>query len=194
MLAVIARGYDFLLFTTQYLPTPGRGRAVHLEPGAPMLAPSCRAPGAGGHQQPAVTRETDADGIEIWRLPRPVMNGRFPSSSPTRPPSAAGPVGTRASTLPSSNPHVHPKRLGRAAVLQAPKSPRWYFGPLHRLYDARRRGEALAGKYCEHLACNIIKACVPLLRRSVSGGDVCSWLRTFASPPLACPTPWTRQN
>ena len=78
----------FCFFTTQYLPTPGG-----VERYTWNLARRCL---AAGHRALVVTsslpglpaRETDADGIEIWRLPAwPVMNGRFPVLKP-HPPAA----------------------------------------------------------------------------------------------------------
>ena len=164
----------FCFFTTQYLPTPGG-----VERYTWNLARRCL---AAGHRALVVTsslpglpaRETDADGIEIWRLPVwPVMNGRFPVLKPLA--ARSGPVGAGHRLCRHPDPHVHPKRLGRAAV-QAPGHPRAGAGPLHRLYDARRRGGP-CGKMYEHLACNSIKACgFPFYGVS---GDVCSWLRTF---------------
>ena len=78
----------FCFFTTQYLPTPGG-----VERYTWNLARRCL---AAGHRALVVTsslpglpaRETDADGIEIWRLPAwPVMKGRFPVLKP-HPPAA----------------------------------------------------------------------------------------------------------
>ena len=75
----------FCFFSTQYLPTPGG-----VERYTWNLARRCI---AAGHQALVVTaslpglpaRETDADGIEIFRLPSyPVMGGRFPDEVPDR--------------------------------------------------------------------------------------------------------------
>ena len=73
-------------FSTQYLPTPGG-----VERYTWNLARRCV---AAGHRALVVTaalpglpaRQTDADGIEIFRLPSwPVMGGRFPVLKPFAP-------------------------------------------------------------------------------------------------------------
>ena len=164
----------FCFFTTQYLPTPGG-----VERYTWNLARRCL---AAGHRALVVTsslpglpaRETDADGIEIWRLPAwPVMNGRFPVLKP----------------------HPHAADLWAQGIDFAVIQTRMYTQSVWAARQCKRRGipalvldhstgymmhggaAGLAGKMYEHLACNSIKACgFPFYGVS---GDVCSWLRTF---------------
>ena len=73
----------FCFFTTQYLPTPGG-----VERYTWNLARRCLAAGHRALVYEVRAVVTDADGIEIWRLPAwPVMNGRFPVLKP-HPPAA----------------------------------------------------------------------------------------------------------
>ena len=164
----------FCFFTTQYLPTPGG-----VERYTWNLARRCL---AAGHRALVVTsslpglpaRETDADGIEIWRLPAwPVMNGRFPVLKP-RPPAADlwaqgidfAVIQTRMYTQSVWAARQCKRRGIPALVLDHSTG-----------YMMHGGAAGLAGKMYEHLACNIIKACgFPFYGVS---GDVCSWLRTF---------------
>ena len=78
-------------FSTQYLPTPG-GRAVHIgiwRGGA--LPPVTGRLLLRRHFLGLPARQTDADGIEIFRLPVwPVMSGRLPVLKPSLPPMRCG--------------------------------------------------------------------------------------------------------
>ena len=164
----------FCFFTTQYLPTPGG-----VERYTWNLARRCL---AAGHRALVVTsslpglpaRETDADGIEIWRLPAwPVMNGRFPVLKPHPPAADLWAQGIDFAVIQT--------RMYTQSVWAARQCKRQGIPALvldHSTGYMMHGGAAgLAGKMYEHLACNIIKACgFPFYGVS---GDVCSWLRTF---------------
>lgn len=164
----------FCFFTTQYLPTPGG-----VERYTWNLARRCL---AAGHRALVVTsslpglpaRETDADGIEIWRLPAwPVMNGRFPVLKPHPPAADLWAQGIDFAVIQT--------RMYTQSVWAARQCKRRGIPALvldHSTGYMMHGGAAgLAGKMYEHLACNIIKACgFPFYGVS---GDVCSWLRTF---------------
>ena len=164
----------FFVFTTQYLPTPGG-----VERYTWNLARRCL---AAGHRALVVTsslpglpaRETDADGIEIWRLPAwPVMKGRFPVLKPHPPAADLWAQGIDFAVIQT--------RMYTQSVWAARQCKRRGIPALvldHSTGYMMQGGAAgLAGKMYEHLACNIIKACgFPFYGVS---GDVCSWLRTF---------------
>ena len=153
----------FCFFTTQYLPTPGG-----VERYTWNLACRCL---AAGHRALVVTsslpglpaRETDADGIEIWRLPAwPVMNGRFPVLKPHPPTADLWAQGIDFAVIQT--------RMYTQSVWAARQCKRRGIPALvldHSTGYMMHGGAAgLAGKMYEHLACNIIKACgFPLLRR-----------------------------
>ena len=164
----------FCFFSTQYLPTPGG-----VERYTWNLARRCR---AAGHRAIVVTaalpglpaRETDADGIEIFRLPSlPLMGGRFPV---LRPFANADEVWAQGIDF---------------AVIQT----RMYTQSVWAAHQCKRRGipalvidhstgymmhgglAGAAGKLYEHAACGSIRRCgFPFYGVS---GDVCRWLETF---------------
>ena len=161
-------------FSTQYLPTPGG-----VERYTWNLARRCA---AAGHRALVVTaalpglpaRQTDADGIEIFRLPSwPVMGGRFPVLKPFAP----------ADALWAQNIDF--------AVIQT----RMYPQSIWAAHQCRRRGipalvidhstgymmhgglTGALGRMYENLACGSIRRCgFPFYGVS---GDVCRWLQTF---------------
>lgn len=161
-------------FSTQYLPTPGG-----VERYTWNLARRCR---AAGHRAIVVTaslpglpaRETDADGIEIFRLPSyPVMGGRFPVL----------------------HPFADAKDLWAQGIDFAVIQTRMYPQSVWAARQCKRRGipalvidhstgymlnaglVGAAGKAYEHAACGIIRRCgFPFYGVS---GDVCRWLETF---------------
>ena len=164
----------FCFFSTQYLPTPGG-----VERYTWNLARRCI---AAGHRALVVTaslpglpaRETDADGIEIFRLPSyPVMGGRFPVLKPF-PDDAA---------------------LWAQDIDFAVIQTRMYVQSVWAARQCRHRGipalvidhstgymlhggvAGALGRLYEHAACGSIRRCgFPFYGVS---GDVCSWLRTF---------------
>lgn len=164
----------FCFFSTQYLPTPGG-----VERYTWNLARRCR---AAGHRAIVVTaalpglpaRETDADGIEIFRLPSlPLMGGRFPV---LRPFANADEVWAQGIDF---------------TVIQT----RMYTQSVWAAHQCKRRGipalvidhstgymmhgglAGAAGKLYEHAACGSIRRCgFPFYGVS---GDVCRWLETF---------------
>ena len=164
----------FCFFTTQYLPTPGG-----VERYTWNLARRCL---AAGHRALVVTsslpglpaRETDADGIEIWRLPAwPVMKGRFPVLKPHPPAADLWAQGIDFAVIQT---RMYTQSVWAARQCQRRGIPALVLD--HSTGYMMHGGAAgLAGKMYEHLACNIIKACgFPFYGVS---GDVCSWLRTF---------------
>lgn len=164
----------FCFFSAQYLPTPGG-----VERYTWNLARRCV---AAGHRALIVTsalpglpsRERDADGLEIYRLPVfPVMGGRFPVLRPFAP----------ATDLWAQDIDF--------AIIQT----RMYTQSIWAARQCRKRGipalvidhstgymmhgglGGLLGCWYEHLACSIIRRCnFPFYGVS---GDVCRWLRTF---------------
>lgn len=164
----------FCFFSTQYLPTPGG-----VERYTWNLARRCI---AAGHRALVVTaslpglpaRETDADGIEIFRLPSyPVMGGRFPVLKPF-PDDAA---------------------LWAQDIDFAVIQTRMYVQSVWAARQCRHRGipalvidhstgymlhggvAGALGRLYEHAACGSIRRCgFPFYGVS---GDVCRWLQAF---------------
>lgn len=164
----------FCFFSTQYLPTPGG-----VERYTWNLARRCI---AAGHRALVVTaslpglpaRETDADGIEIFRLPSyPVMGGRFPVLKPF-PDDAA---------------------LWAQDIDFAVIQTRMYVQSVWAARQCRHRGipalvidhstgymlhggvAGALGRLYEHAACGSIRRCgFPFYGVS---GDVCRWLQVF---------------
>lgn len=164
----------FCFFSAQYLPTPGG-----VERYTWNLARRCV---AAGHRALIVTstlpdlpsRERDADGLEIYRLPVfPVMGGRFPVLRPFAPAEDLWAQGIDF------------------AVIQT----RMYTQSVWAAQQCRKRGipalvidhstgymmhgglGGLLGRWYEHMACSIIRRCgFPFYGVS---GDVCRWLQTF---------------
>lgn len=161
-------------FSTQYLPTPGG-----VERYTWNLARRCV---AAGHRALVVTaalpglpaRQTDADGIEIFRLPSwPVMGGRFPVLKPFAPADALwaqdidfAVIQTRM--YPQSIWAAHQcKRRGIPALVIDHSTGYMMHGGL----------TGALGRMYEHLACGSIRRCgFPFYGVS---GDVCRWLQTF---------------
>ena len=161
-------------FSTQYLPTPGG-----VERYTWNLARRCV---AAGHRALVVTaalpglpaRQTDADGIEIFRLPSwPVMGGRFPVLKPFAPADALwaqdidfAVIQTRM--YPQSIWAAHQcKRRGIPALVIDHSTGYMMHGGL----------TGALGRVYEHLACGSIRRCgFPFYGVS---GDVCRWLQTF---------------
>ena len=161
-------------FSTQYLPTPGG-----VERYTWNLARRCA---AAGHRALVVTaalpglpaRQTDADGIEIFRLPSwPVMGGRFPVLKPFAPADALwaqdidfAVIQTRM--YPQSIWAAHQcKRRGIPALVIDHSTGYMMHGGL----------TGALGRVYEHLACGSIRRCgFPFYGVS---GDVCRWLQTF---------------
>ena len=164
----------FCFFTTQYLPTPGG-----VERYTWNLARRCL---AAGHRALVVTsslpglpaRETDADGIEIWRLPAwSVMNGRFPVLKPHPPAADLWAQGIDFAVIQT---RMYTQSIWAARQCKKRGIPALVLD--HSTGYMMHGGLAgLAGKAYEHLACSIIKSCgFPFYGVS---GDVCHWLRTF---------------
>ena len=164
----------FCFFTTQYLPTPGG-----VERYTWNLARRCL---AAGHRALVVTsslpglpaRETDPDGIEIWRLPAwPVMNGRFPVLKPFPPAADLWAQGIDFAVIQT---RMYPQSIWAARQCRRRGIPALVLD--HSTGYMMHGGLAgLAGKMYEHLACGLIKGCgFPFYGVS---GDVCQWLRTF---------------
>ena len=174
-----------LYFSAQYLPTVGGVERYTWN----LALRTVRA----GHRAVVVTsalpglpdHETDADGIEILRLPVwPVMNGRFPVVRP------AG-----AAALKRAVRQLHPD----LCVIQT----RMYTQSILAARAARRCGVpsividhstgympvgggvvGLAGRMYEHLACGIIRRTGPDFY-GVSAA-VCRWLNTFGITAKGC--------
>lgn len=161
-------------FSTQYLPTPGG-----VERYTWNLARRCV---AAGHRALVVTaslpglpaRETDADGIEILRLPSyPVMGGRFPVLKPFADADALWAQGIDFAVIQT--------RMYTQSVWAARQCKRRGIPALvidHSTGYMMHGGLAgLLGKAYEHAACGSIRRCgFPFYGVS---GDVCRWLETF---------------
>ena len=176
----------FCFFTTQYLPTPGG-----VERYTWNLARRCL---AAGHRALVVTsslpglpaRETDADGIEIWRLPAwPVMNGRFPVLKP-HPPAAD---------------------LWAQGIDFAVIQTRMYTQSVWAARQCKRRGipalvlDHSTGYMMHGGAAGLTSTWPAILSKPAGSPSTASPAMSAAgcapsaSPPLAaCPTPWTRRN
>ncbi len=160
-------------FSTQYLPTPGG-----VERYTWNLARRCV---AAGHRALVVTaslpglpaRETDADGIEILRLPSlPVMNGRFPVLKPT----AAADLWAQGIDFAVIQTRMYPQSIWAARQCKRRGIPALVID--HSTGYMMHGGLAgAAGKLYEHAACDVIRRCgFPFYGVS---GDVCRWLETF---------------
>lgn len=165
-------------FSAQYLPTPGgverytwnlARRAVAA--GHKVLVVTSALPGLPAH-------ETDADGIEIMRLPVwPVMKGRFPVLRP----GTAFAAASRAVWAWGPEFCVIQTRMYTQSVWAARGAAQRGIPALvldHSTGYMMHGGAAgLAGRWYEHLACGIIRRCgFPFYGVSA---DVCRWLQTF---------------
>ena len=161
-------------FSTQYLPTPGG-----VERYTWNLARRCV---AAGHRALVVTaslpglpaRETDPDGIEIFRLPSyPVMGGRFPVLHPFV---DAGGLWAQGIDFAVIQTRMYPQSVWAARQCKRRGIPALVID--HSTGYMMHGGLAGAlGKAYEHAACGCIRRCgFPFYGVS---GDVCRWLQTF---------------
>ena len=161
-------------FSTQYLPTPGG-----VERYTWNLARRCV---AAGHRALVVTaslpglpaRETDPDGIEIFRLPSyPVMGGRFPVLYPFV---DAGDLWAQDIDFAVIQTRMYPQSVWAARQCKRRGIPALVID--HSTGYMMHGGLAGAlGKAYEHAACGCIRRCgFPFYGVS---GDVCRWLQTF---------------
>ncbi len=164
----------FCFFSTQYLPTTGG-----VERYTWNLARRCV---AAGHRALVVTaslpglpaRETDADGIEIFRLPSyPVMGGRFPVLQPFP---AADDLWAQGIDFAVIQTRMYVQSVWAARQCKRRGIPALVID--HSTGYMMHGGLAGAlGKAYEHAACGSIRRCgFPFYGVS---GDVCRWLETF---------------
>lgn len=161
-------------FSTQYLPTPGG-----VERYTWNLARRCV---AAGHRALVVTaslpglpaRETDPDGIEIFRLPSyPVMGGRFPVLHPFV---DAGDLWAQDIDFAVIQTRMYPQSVWAARQCKRRGIPALVIDHSTGYMMHGGLAEAL-GKAYEHAACGCIRRCgFPFYGVS---GDVCRWLQTF---------------
>ena len=173
-------------FSAQYLPTPGGVERYTwnlalrcVRSGGRAIVVTSALPGLPGH-------ETDADGIEIYRLPVfAVMGGRFPVLRPGR--------ALRALT----------RQLWRHKIDFCVIQTRMYVQSLWAAWAAKRRGipalvidhstgympvggglVGLAGRVYEQTVCRLIRAAgYPFYGVSAA---VCRWLRSFGITAAGC--------
>ena len=161
-------------FSTQYLPTPGG-----VERYTWNLARRCL---AAGHRAIVVTaslpglpvRQTDADGIEIFRLPSyPVMGGRFPVLKPF---SAAEDLWVQNIDFAVIQTRMYVQSVWAARQCKRRGIPALVID--HSTGYMMHGGLAGAlGRAYEHAACGSIRRCgFPFYGVS---GDVCRWLEIF---------------
>lgn len=164
----------FCFFSTQYLPTPGG-----VERYTWNLARRCA---AAGHRALVVTaslpglpaRETDADGIEIFRLPSyPVMGGRFPVLKPFP---AADDLWAQGIDFAVIQTRMYTQSVWAARQCRRRSIPALVID--HSTGYMMHGGLAgAAGRLYEHAVCGSIRRCgFPFYGVS---GDVCRWLETF---------------
>lgn len=170
-------------FSTQYLPTPGGVERYTWNLARRCVAAGHRALVVAASLPGLPARETDPDGIEIFRLPSyPVMGGRFPVLHPFV---DAGGLWAQDIDFAVIQTGCTPKRLGSRQCKRR-GIPALVID--HSTGYMMHGGLAGAlGKAYEHAACGCIRRCgFPFYGVS---GDVCRWLQTFGiTAAAACPT------
>lgn len=176
-------GKTFLFFSAQYLPTAGGVERYTCNLARKLTARGNRVIVATSALQGLPTRETDADGIEIYRFPSfPFLNGRLPLLRPSREFfRLAKQLWSQNADFCVINTYFYPLSMYAASQARKRKLPRLVINHGSAWLMTGSKPLELAGQLYEHCAARLCRHYCPEFY-GVSEAAA-QWLTTFSITP-----------